>query len=76
MDQDAEFNPLGQMERCCEHCAKEWVLWVEERVRKVKGENNEGERSGPVALAGWNGNGDGHKASVVVGSVANEWSTF
>ena len=64
------------MERCCEHDAKEWVLWVEERIRRMKGGDNEAEDTEPMALTGRAGTADAHKASIVAGSVTNDWSTF
>ncbi|KAL9630540.1 MAG: hypothetical protein Q9164_006364 [Protoblastenia rupestris] len=76
IDQNADFHPKGRVERCCEHDAKEWVLWVEERIRRMKGGDNEAEDTEPMALTGRAGNADAHKASIVAGSVTNEWSTF
>ena len=66
LDQNADFHPEGEKVRACEECAREWVEWVEARVRRMKdgagaaeGKGGKKATTGPMALMIGNGGGGG-----------------
>lgn len=66
LDQNANFHPEGEKVRGCEECAKEWVEWVEGRVRRMKdgagaaeGKGGKKPTTGPMALMVGKGSGGG-----------------
>ena len=88
LDQNADFHPEGEKVRACEECAREWVEWVEGRVRRMKdgtsaaeGKGGKKTTTGPMALmvgnagggsAGFAGGGDSQKVPAVVAGSVNE----
>lgn len=84
LDQDANFHPKGETVRACEDCARQWMEWIERRVRVVKeGEHNTGDVGGsnPVGVLKRGesmGEGGPKAPAIVAGSVGvgGDWSTF
>lgn len=66
LDQNADFHPEGEKVRACEECAREWIEWVEARVRRMKdgagaaeGKGGKKTTTGPMALMVGNAGGGG-----------------
>ncbi|KAG8528924.1 uncharacterized protein KY384_006613 [Bacidia gigantensis] len=80
LDQDAEFHPKASLVRSCEHCAKLFVGWVEQRVEDLKSPDAATpRRTSPMALAArasQQNQADVHRGTIISGSVGGDWSTF
>ena len=80
LDHSADFHPAGEKVRVCDHCAKEWIEWVEARVERVKnGEDlSEPPKTGPMAAGKAVDQADLFRGGFAAASLGGpaEWSTF
>ena len=79
LDQAAEFHPLGEGSRACEHCAGKWVEWIKARARVLKEGGSEiSKQTSPVGMIGAAGEDQQKGMGIIAGSigVTGDWSTF